>query len=198
MNEADRTDWRQLVTHWASPTSVHTDVNQLAIDIENANGPVEIRTASVSSAVLMPLLKTLRATARRVPVSIWFRPEPNGDLPSPLTHLTQSDVLLRPAQPLHESMAIVGSVVWSSSRPLLSDISSTWLRTQHAGLADATRMVVRRRSTGSAQGSDQAADRCACGRPLVRVEEFQRGPEMECLYCERDSKGARKRQRKIR
>lgn len=193
LDRADHVGWRDAVASEYSPTSVHSTLDQLAADIENTDGPIEIRSASVSPAAMMPLLAPLRNSSQRVPVSIWFNPERNGDLPTPLTHLTRSDVYLRPAIPLHESMAVVGSVVWSSAQPLLSDGPGVWLRTEHAGLAEAARMVVRRRTTGRAQGSDQPAERCQCGRPLARVEEFKRVPEMICLFCEPSDRRTRPR-----
>ncbi|AFR49084.1 Superfamily I DNA and RNA helicase and helicase subunits [Gordonia sp. KTR9] len=184
LEHSETVSWRGAVARESSPTTVHSTLDELSADIENTDGPIEIRSATVSPTALMPLLAPLREAAQRVPVSIWFTPESNGDLPTALTHLTRSEVFLRPARPVHESMAVVGSVVWSSARPLLSDAPGVSLRTQHSGLADAARMVVRRRTTGLAQGSDQPAERCQCGRPLARVEDFKRAPEMICLWCE--------------
>lgn len=195
LDRADHVSWRTAVAGESSPTRVHDTLEQLAADIENTDGPIEIRSATVSPAGLMPLLAPLRNASKRVPVSVWFNPERNGDLPTPLTHLTQSDVHLRPARPVRESMAVVGSVVWSSAQPLLSDGPGVWLRTDHSGLAEAARMVVRRRTTGRAQGSDQPAERCQCGRPLARVEDFKRVPEMICLFCEPSDRRTRPRAR---
>lgn len=184
LEHSEHVSWRDAVANDSSPTTIHKTLDQLATDIANADDPIEIRSATVSPTAVMGLLAPLREASQRVPVSIWFSPELNGDLPTPLTHLTRSGVYLRPARPVYESMAVVGSIVWSSARPLLSDGPGVWLRTDHAGLADAARMVVRRRTTGLAQGSDLPAERCQCGRPLARVEEFKRAPEMICLYCE--------------
>ena len=119
-------------------------------------------------------------------MSLWFSPEPDGDLPLAVTRLTTSDVFLRPAKPLNESLAVVGDVVWSSAAPLLGErIGGTWLRTECAEFADAVRMMTRRRTEGGAQGSDQWPDKCQCGRPLTRIENLKFGTRGWCVYCDR-------------
>ncbi|WP_244941108.1 DEAD/DEAH box helicase [Gordonia paraffinivorans] len=193
LENAERVSWLDVVSDTDSPTSVHPDLDKLGSDIAASDGPIEIRTPSVAPTAMMSLVGPLRDAAKRVPVTIWFSPEPNGDLPMPLLHLLQSDVYLRPTRPVHESMAIVGSIVWSATGAILSDGPGTWLRTRHPGLAEAARMAIRRRSTAYAQGSDQGAERCQCGRPLARVEDFKRTPEMVCLYCEPTQRSVRGR-----
>lgn len=193
LDTAEHVGWRDLVDESSSPTTVETSLSRLAADIDAADGPVEIRSSTLDPRSLSSVLEAMRVTAKRVPVALWFRPDRGGELPSALAPLIRSQVLLRPADPLHESMAIAGSVVWSSSSPLLGGEPSSWLRTEHAGLADATRMIVRRRSTGQVQGSDRAAERCACSRPLVYLVQNQRA-QMVCQVC--DAKDARRARRR--
>lgn len=170
----------------SAPTEVVTDLDRLRTDICESAGPIEIRSATVSPDVLHPLTEPLAYAAQHQPVSLWFSPEPDGDLPLAVTRLTTSDVFLRPAKPLNESLAVVGDVVWSSATPLLGErIGGTWLRTESAEFADAVRMMTRRRTEGGAQGSDQWPDKCQCGRPLARIENLKFGTRGWCVYCDK-------------
>ena len=169
----------------STPTEVVTDLDRLRADIRESTGPIEIRSANISPDVLRPLAEPIADAAQNQPVSLWFSPEPNGDLPLAVTRLTASNVFLRPAKPLNESLAIVGDVVWSSATPLLGEhTGSIWLRTESAEFANAVRMMTRRRTEGGAQGSDQWPDKCQCGRPIARIENVKIGTRGWCVYCD--------------
>lgn len=146
---------------------------------------------------LPPLLVVLKSVPRdgdAEAVTLWVETDSDGQAPAEALYARREGVNIRPVAPVLESFAVIGSVVWSSSKSLLGPAPGVVLRTENGALADAIRRVQRRRSD-LAPGTGQLGQECGrCERMLIRYEtSLPGGPAIrhECRHCDRFQAGRR-------
>ncbi|GGM27887.1 AAA domain-containing protein [Dactylosporangium sucinum] len=187
LDQATRLPWEKSLTFSSSTERITNGVvKRLKRDLDRAS-TVDIwlpRTPLVGMRELIPHLRLITATGSNAePVTVWVEPDRDGYLSAEVLATKRAGVNVRPCTPILESLAVVGDVVWSSTRSLLGPDPGVVLRTEHRAFADAVRRAQRRRP-GVAPGSGQTADdRGHCRRTLVRFELPRRGDPHITYAC---------------
>ncbi|MEU7890868.1 AAA domain-containing protein [Microbispora bryophytorum] len=193
LDRAERLSWEEAVALSFGGTQ-HVEgsvVERLNDDITRA-GTVEMWLPAAPLRALPALVPALRLLpdndADKEAVTIWVEPEPDGHLSVAGLQALREGINIRPCQPIRESLAVIGDVVWSSSASLLGPKPGVVLRTEDRAFADAVRRAQRRRP-GAAPGSGQPGDDCGrCRRTLIRYEHERWGQtdlRYECAACDR-------------
>ncbi|MFD6225235.1 DEAD/DEAH box helicase [Nocardia asteroides] len=157
------------------PTRRDQDLTQVLDDIAAATSTVDIFTAATDGPLTRQISEAIAMLPDTVKVSIWYRADDPTSMRCVEDPLRHHHTMLHPLRPVYESCIVADAVVWSATGPILGSRSGTLLRTDHAGLADALRRQLLRRTVGGAPGTGEYAVRCGCGSLRVR-EEISGGP----------------------
>lgn len=188
LDQARILSWRDALAYAPGTTERIENglIDSLSADLARATS-VEMwlpRAPLIGLHALVPALKWISQGDGNVdPVTIWVEPNVDGQFPTEAAAAKHDGINIRACSPILQSSAVIGDVVWSSTKSLLSPSPGVVLRTESHALADAVRRTQRRRSV-TAPGSGQLGDDCGrCARPLVRFELSRRGLPMISYGC---------------